>query len=534
MAAAEAPRVGGFSLGGGRAVTKRPQPASLADAPASGRDFVTAIDGSAGLRSAVGSAPVSLRVIPAIANTFEAGVGKRPKRGVPSFLPDRAADAAAGGDRFEKAVENETAQAAGVAFGLNARARPAPGSAAAAAAQERTEPSERSFVARAMETKSGGREDAEAAALRDDLARLPDAADAEAYESMPVEAFGEAMLRGMGWTEGGGVGRNRARAPVKPIEYVPRPQLLGLGATPAAALAAAADAAGGGGKAKPLRPGESREPRRHAMLPVGEDGRVRNVRNLDEALVARPLAGCVPGKRMVIVGDGPHSGLVGTVVAVEKREGRSDRAVLRLAHGGTEVSVRVKEAAEEESREARAAVAARAAAAAGGGNGGDGNGRQHAQPPPQQQQESVRGGGGVPSGGAAAAAPAAAPHPPPAPWLAPHIRVRIVSTSLRGGALYRKKALVVDCESPTVCSLRLDDGGSLLDGVAQGDLETAPPRKQGRVAVVAGRWRGSRGKMLSRDNASQTAAVQLNASFQLVTLGFDDIAEYAGEADEHD
>lgn len=30
----------------------------------------------------------------------------------------------------------------------------------------------------------------------------------DAYEAMPIEAFGEAMLRGMGWHEGKAVGKN--------------------------------------------------------------------------------------------------------------------------------------------------------------------------------------------------------------------------------------------------------------------------------------------------------------------------------------
>jgi G patch domain and KOW motifs-containing protein len=34
------------------------------------------------------------------------------------------------------------------------------------------------------------------------VARLPDEADEAAYEAMPIEEFGAAMLRGMGWSEG--------------------------------------------------------------------------------------------------------------------------------------------------------------------------------------------------------------------------------------------------------------------------------------------------------------------------------------------
>lgn len=47
---------------------------------------------------------------------------------------------------------------------------------------------------------------------------------------MPVEEFGRAMLRGMGWEDGMVVGRNRKK--VEAIEYLRRPERLGLGAQP--------------------------------------------------------------------------------------------------------------------------------------------------------------------------------------------------------------------------------------------------------------------------------------------------------------
>ena len=47
---------------------------------------------------------------------------------------------------------------------------------------------------------------------------------------MPVAEFGAAMLRGMGWKEGEGIGRNKEE--VKAVEYVKRPTRLGLGAKP--------------------------------------------------------------------------------------------------------------------------------------------------------------------------------------------------------------------------------------------------------------------------------------------------------------
>ena len=44
--------------------------------------------------------------------------------------------------------------------------------------------------------------------LKEDMKVLPDSASLSVYESMPIEDFGLAMLRGMGWEEGKAVGRN--------------------------------------------------------------------------------------------------------------------------------------------------------------------------------------------------------------------------------------------------------------------------------------------------------------------------------------
>lgn len=43
--------------------------------------------------------------------------------------------------------------------------------------------------------------DWETEAFQKDVESLPDTATLEEYAAMPVEAFGEAMLRGMGWSE---------------------------------------------------------------------------------------------------------------------------------------------------------------------------------------------------------------------------------------------------------------------------------------------------------------------------------------------
>ncbi|KAI8646384.1 DExH-box splicing factor binding site-domain-containing protein [Parasitella parasitica] len=73
----------------------------------------------------------------------------------------------------------------------------------------------------------------ETSAFRDDYEQRPDETTMEDYENIPVEEFGAALLRGLGWNEGQGIGKNRKNAPAPPPAPVKqREALLGLGAKP--------------------------------------------------------------------------------------------------------------------------------------------------------------------------------------------------------------------------------------------------------------------------------------------------------------
>lgn len=81
----------------------------------------------------------------------------------------------------------------------------------------------------------------EADLYKADVSSRPDAPTLEAYDAIPVEEFGMAMLRGMGWKEGMSVGRRRDKAEPLPkkltTQVEKRPALLGIGAKPQAAVA---------------------------------------------------------------------------------------------------------------------------------------------------------------------------------------------------------------------------------------------------------------------------------------------------------
>jgi hypothetical protein len=53
----------------------------------------------------------------------------------------------------------------------------------------------------------------ETLSFRDDVENRPDETTMEDYEKIPVDEFGAALLRGLGWKEGEGIGRNRKNAP---------------------------------------------------------------------------------------------------------------------------------------------------------------------------------------------------------------------------------------------------------------------------------------------------------------------------------
>lgn len=73
---------------------------------------------------------------------------------------------------------------------------------------------------------SGANEDG---SFRSDVASRPDSASLDEYAAVPIEEFGAALLRGMGWKEGDVVGkRKHQKVTARVVER--RPALLGIGA----------------------------------------------------------------------------------------------------------------------------------------------------------------------------------------------------------------------------------------------------------------------------------------------------------------
>ncbi|KAI5062890.1 hypothetical protein GOP47_0021437 [Adiantum capillus-veneris] len=113
-------------------------------------------------------------------------------------------------------------------------------------------------------------------------------------------------------------------------------------------------------------------------------------------------------------------------------------------------------------------------------------------------------------------------------WLARDIRVRIIDRKAYGDRHYLQKACVVDVVSPSLCDIRTDDGGRIIEKVKQEHLETALPKRGGRVLVVGGKYRGQIGRLQERDPEKGMGLVQMEDDSEVLSLDLDHLAEFVG------
>ncbi|KAL6760830.1 DExH-box splicing factor binding site-domain-containing protein [Haematococcus lacustris] len=455
------------------------------------RQLIVGLQGSVVQPANLEAGTAPKRTVPTIAplaNTFKTGVGNK---FTPSFRPP-SSDAAAAGDPNEKfelaAVDSRPLI---TEFGLAKRTKP--GSNGQNTTEQTSE-----LAARRVK----GSTELELLAFKRDMEQLPDAAGEQAYENMPIADFGRAMLMGMGWHEGMGVGRNR-----KPIEYLRRPDRLGLGAKPVPVV--------NDGKPKVVKMGGSEVQRQDLVLPPSANGRQRHVRHLDEQLVQRSETepGPRPGKAMRVTG-GKHAGLACQVIALlPQREGHSCRASVKLMPSHELVEVRCKDLDEPHSNQQQQQQARDKRPATHG-----------AFPAAEHRKKRARSDGSSDSESEEAAAGARM-------WLTSFIKVRIIDKKLGGGKLYLKKGTVVDVHPGGRCDVSVDDTQHVLH-VKQSALETVVPRDVGAsVLIVSGPLRGNKARLHAK-SAGGAAAVQLVSDFSVHHLMLDDIAMFVGSMED--
>lgn len=178
-------------------------------------------------------APKQLLVIPA---------SEHSKKRQRSGLPIQGTEAA------EAAVAEAKAKAAPIQFGLNVGTKSAEDAMEIAPKNESTVEQvgfkKRTVEEEALDSLLGKAPTSNAIipALTDqetferDYDDAPDVPTEADYDAVPIEEFGAAMLRGMGWKDGEAIGKKRGQKPVVQRVIERRADLLGVGAKPAKAL----------------------------------------------------------------------------------------------------------------------------------------------------------------------------------------------------------------------------------------------------------------------------------------------------------
>lgn len=109
-------------------------------------------------------------------------------------------------------------------------------------------------------------------------------------------------------------------------------------------------------------------------------------------------------------------------------------------------------------------------------------------------------------------------------WIRPGIRVKLISKKIADGKFYLQKGTIIDVVSQGVATIRFDNGRTLVESVKEKYLETVLPSVGEVVVILVGLYKGESAILLEKYNDKQKVLVQLTESLEVLELSMDDIA----------
>lgn len=343
-----------------------------------------------------------------------------------------------------------------------------------------------------------------------DVSIRPDEPEDADYDSMPVESFGLASLRGMGYTPG-------ESTEVKSHQVSVRLRGLGLGADAAKVEAAIREArgqkngstGGGGGAELEWRPGAllcvksgRQEGRYGEVLSVdGDTGRVHVRLSVDQLVVSLLQSAC----QLVSKAEFQR---FSRYLNKNKADARSAQTTAELL---AQPSQKTSGASVKQSSSSSASVKQSSSSGAG-------------------VKQSSSSGAGVKQSSSSGAASC---------WAAAGLRARVVDKRVHGGQLFERKVdvrevLRADTGEIMCRCRRADDNSRVSELIPVAALETVIPREpRAWLRVVAGQFRGRAGRLLERRRDRQQVRVELaplprssrDAEPSVVDVAFDDVCQ---------
>ncbi|GFU58720.1 g-patch domain and KOW motifs-containing protein [Trichonephila clavipes] len=318
-----------------------------------------------------------------------------------------------------------------------------------------------------------------------DVSLRPEESKLEDYDRVPVEQFGMAMMRGMGWKEGDGIGNNNKKC-VEPIEALRRPKGLGLGAD-ASALKKNQE------KAKD----EKLELIKGAYVNIIQGphkGFYGQILGLDEEN-ARAIVKLTTDKKVTF----PEF----YISVVSKKEfDKESKIINRASYENYKREQEEKEKDEKflerDSRKSEKRSRKH-------------HSRERSEENHDRSSKSIK------------------------TWVKPQLRVRFIDDKYKNGRYFNQKMVVYDVISSKHCSCKTDDG-KYLDDISPTMLETVIPRDENAyVMIVQGKYSGELCTILKKDKSKCIATVQfLSDRNQALKIEYDSICEYVGDVAQFD
>lgn len=341
-----------------------------------------------------------------------------------------------------------------------------------------------------------------------ELESLPDEADDEAYDRVPIGEFGAALLRGMGWNGGNS---SSTAAPPPPSM---RPHRLGLGATPKQLVMDKIP-----GKIRTADQVKRDDKLQQQQAGYDKQRQERIAHDKQQTLQIGSLVQCqgrrakllqltgVPGLSRVLVQferDATKTSAKKGEISLIPRSELDERPFrdVELEQSQTQKpETKFKEERQRVPDETRS-------------RDDDRRDRKHREDRSHhdERKESKKPRRRDDDCG----------------WLIPNIRVRVITKKL-GSNQYKEKGVVIDVTRGATLQM---SNGQMLDRVPERYLETALPKVGGNVVVLAGKSKFAKGKLLERDSKSGKGVVQVFEDMSILKLSLDDLAEWIGPLDD--
>lgn len=343
-----------------------------------------------------------------------------------------------------------------------------------------------------------------------DVSLRPDESKLEDYDRIPVEKFGLAVLRGMGWKEGDPIGANSENV-VAPVQVNLRPKGLGLGAD-ASAL----------NKAKDKNKNEEK-------LELIKGAYVHIIQGRHQGFYGEVLGLDEENARVIVKLSNDKTATFPelSVEVVSKKVYEKESKVINRASyekykKESEEKEKIKSESKKLSRKDKESSEDRKSSK-------EERKRSHSNESNSEQREkhfknrSID--RSIDSGS----------HRSSKAWVRPQLRVRLIDDKYKKGKYFNEKVVVIDVLSPKHCTCKTENG-KYLEDISPSMLETVIPRTEpSYVMIVQGKYTGELCTILERNKSKCLATVQfLSDRDQALELEYDSICEYVGDVSQYD